>query len=128
MDKKIDDDIKDIDEETEALMIHVGFSSPFNLDQENVNRNTFITSFATIYQAETMTAYLANLSFDPIITGAYPTLMSPESEPFTYIILERYTSDKSYGIMIDTGASKRSTAGYGQFLAYKKKIKHVQVD
>ena len=83
-------------------MIHVGFSSPFNLDQENVNPNTFITFFAKIHQAQTMTAYLANRSFDHIITAADPTLTPPKSDSFTYITSERYTSDKFYGIMIDT--------------------------
>jgi len=29
----------------------------------------------------------------------------------------RYNSDQFYGVMIDTGASKRSTAGYSQFQA-----------
>ncbi len=101
-----------MDKEAEALMIDVEFSSPSNLDQENVNTNTFINSFGTIYQAKTMTLYLANCSFDHAITGADPTLTPHESDSFTYIISERHTSDKFYGIMIDTGASKRSTAGY----------------
>ena len=109
-------------------MIDVGFSSPSHLDQVNVNTNTFITSFGTIHQAETMTAYLANHSFDHAITGANPNLTGHESDPFTYITSERYTSNEFYGIMIDTGASRRSTAGCGKYLAYKKKIKHVRVD
>ncbi len=109
-------------------MIDVGFSSSSNVNQENVSTNTFITSFEKIHQAETMTAYLANRSFDHTITGADPTLTAYGSDLFTFITSERYTSDKFYDIMIDTGASKRSTAGYGQFLAYKKKIKPVQVD
>ena len=109
-------------------MIDVGFSSSSNVNQENVNTNTFITSFETIHQTETMTAYLANRSFDHTITGADPTLTPHGLDPFTYITSERYTSDEFYDIMIDTWASKRSTAGYRQFFAYKKKIKHVQVD
>ncbi len=93
-------------------MIDISFSSPSNLDQENVNTNTFITPFGTIHQAGAMSEYLANCSFDLAIITANPTLTLYESDPFTYIALERYTSDKFYGIMIDTGASKQSTAGY----------------
>ena len=91
-------------------MIDVRFLSPSNLDQENVNTNTFMTSVGTIHQAETMTAYLANCSFDHAITEADPALTPHESDPFTYITSKKYTSDKFYGIMIDTGASKRSIA------------------
>jgi hypothetical protein len=36
-----------------------------------------------------------------------------------YITTERYTSKESYGVIIDIGASKKSTAGYKQYLMYK---------
>ena len=32
----------------------------------------------------------------------------------------RYTTDVFYGVMIDTGASKKSTAGYNQYIAFRK--------
>ena len=32
---------------------------------------------------------------------------------FVYIITERYTPKEFYGVIIDTGASKKSIAGYG---------------
>jgi hypothetical protein len=38
---------------------------------------------------------------------------------FAYITTERYTPKEFYGVMIDIGASKKSTAGYGQYFAYK---------
>ena len=40
-------------------------------------------------------------------------------DPFAYITIERYTPKEFYGVIIDTGASKKSTAGYRQYLAYK---------
>ena len=83
LDYEIDDDMESIDEAAEALMIDVGFSSPSHLDQVNVNTNTFITSFGTIHQAETMTAYLAKRFFDHAITGANPNLTGHDSDPFT---------------------------------------------
>ncbi len=124
----MDDDTESINDATEALMIDVGFSSPSPLDQDNVNTDTFITSFGTIHSAKIITTDLANRSFDHAITGSNPDLKRYESDPFTYITSERYTSDEFYGIMIDTGASKRSTAGYGQYLAYKKNVTPIQVD
>ncbi len=39
---------------------------------------------------------------------------------FTYIIIDRYTFEVFYDIMIDSDASTRSTAGYDQYLAFKK--------
>ena len=45
-----------------------------------------------------------------------------EQDPFIYITTERYTFKEFYGVMIDTGAFKKSTAGYGQYFAYKNTI------
>jgi len=45
-----------------------------------------------------------------------------EQDPFAYITTERYTPREFYGVMIDIGTSKKSTVGYGQYLAYKTTI------
>ena len=45
-------------------------------------------------------------------------LSKPDS--FTYITSLRYPASTFYGVVIDTGASRRSTAGYEQYLAYEK--------
>jgi len=45
-----------------------------------------------------------------------------EQDPFAYITTERYTPKEFYGVIIDTGASKKSTVGYGQYLAYRTTI------
>jgi len=45
-----------------------------------------------------------------------------KQDPFVYITTERYTPKEFYGVIIDTGASKKSTAGYRQYLAYKTTI------
>jgi len=45
-----------------------------------------------------------------------------EQDLFAYITIERYTPKEFYGVMIDIGASKKSTAGYGQYLAYKTTV------
>ena len=35
-----------------------------------------------------------------------------EQDPFVYIIIEHYTPKEFYSVIIDTGASKKSTIGY----------------
>jgi len=41
---------------------------------------------------------------------------------FAYITTEHYTPREFYGVIINTSASKKSTAGYRQYLAYKTTI------
>jgi hypothetical protein len=45
-----------------------------------------------------------------------------KQDPFIYITTERYNSKQFYGVIIDIGASKMSTTGYRQYLAYKNTI------
>jgi len=45
-----------------------------------------------------------------------------EQDPFAYITTEHYTPKEFYGVIIDIGASKKSTVGYGQYLIYKTTI------
>jgi len=48
--------------------------------------------------------------------------MDRKQDLFAYITIERYTPKEFYGVIINTGASKKSTTGYGQYLAYKTTI------
>jgi len=50
------------------------------------------------------------------MTDTFPT----DIDPFVYNMTLYYTSIKFIGVIIDTGASKCSTAGYSQFLAFQK--------
>ena len=45
--------------------------------------------------------------------------MDYKQDPFVYITTEYYTPKKFYGVIINTGASKKSTIGYRQYLVYK---------
>src|SRR6266516_285391 len=125
-----DDDLdsESVDEAMEALMIDVE-SSPASPVQEQAE--LFLTSFGTIQHegAINTVTNLADRSFAHALTGTNPTTASrnDESDPFAYSTTGRYTSDKFYRVMIDTGASKISTAGYGQYLAYKR-INNATVD
>ena len=38
---------------------------------------------------------------------------------FAYITIERYTPKEFYSVIINIGASKKSTIGYRQYLIYK---------
>ena len=46
-------------------------------------------------------------------------VMDYKQDLFVYIITKYYTPKEFYGVMIDTGASKKSTVGYRQYFAYK---------
>ena len=45
--------------------------------------------------------------------------MDHKQDLFAYITTERYTPKEFYGVIINIGTSKKSTAGYGQYLIYK---------
>jgi len=71
----------------------------------------------TIDEATSISVELANKAYTYLLAAISmePTM---ETDPFNYNITtatSRYTSIVFIGIMIDTSASKKSTAGYGQF-------------
>ena len=41
---------------------------------------------------------------------------------YIYIIIKRYTPKEFYGVIINIGASKKSTTDYRQYLTYKTTI------
>ena len=128
MDYEKNDNQESIDDVVKALMINIGSSSHFSLDTKNLNTDTFLTSFGTIYLAQTMLTDLTNGLFNHSITGSNLVLQHHKSDPFTYINSKRYTSDKLYSIMIDIVAFKQSTAGYGQYFTYKKDLTPIPVN
>jgi hypothetical protein len=46
-------------------------------------------------------------------------IIDHKQDLFVYITTEHYTPKEFYGVIIDTDAFKKSTAGYGQYFAYK---------
>ena len=52
----------------------------------------------------------------------------PDTDPFAYNTTSCYTSTKFMGVIIDTRASKYSTAGYSQFLAFQRLDTGVQLN
>jgi hypothetical protein len=75
---------------------------------------------------------LADRSFAHLIIPENPSVSTPirpvtdftdrEQDLFTYITTEYYISKEFYSVIINTGASKKSTAGYRQYLVYKNTI------
>lgn len=47
---------------------------------------------------------------------------------YSFLTESRYSSNTFMGILLDTGASQYSTAGYAQYLAYRKTVKGVVLD
>ena len=54
--------------------------------------------------------------------------MDYEQDLFVYITTERYTPKEFYSVMINTGAFKKSTIGYGQYLAYKATNNNIDIN
>jgi len=77
-------------------------------------------------QAFNITTVLADRSFIYSVAPENHSASTPvtdvidyKQDPFAYITTERYTPKEFYGVIIDTGAFKKSTVGYGQYLVYR---------
>ena len=102
-----------LNDELKALIINVPLSVSPNTRIKDVKR--FIISFEAIKHAKIMTSNFTNRAFDHFFTSNSFTAFDDSTADmylFTYITTKWYISDKFYGIMIDTGASKYSTADY----------------
>lgn len=124
-----DENEDDLVNQMEALIVNTGPEAHDDFGSSEA----FSTSFGPLSHAEVLTTNLANRSFSHSLHGSAPEpAPKPASDddqiPFAYIVTNRYTSDKFFGIMIDTGASIHSTAGYGQFLAYQKYNPNTSID
>jgi hypothetical protein len=77
------------------------------------------TGLKTLTSSDLIQADLNALT--PVHTCMKNTIMK-DTDFFTYIIIDRYTSEMFYGIMIDSKASVRSIVDYEQYLAFIKNI------
>ena len=107
----------------EALIIN------FNLNnQEQETLETFLTTFRpfTDSQAFNITTVLVDRLFIHLIAPKDQYASTPimditdyKQDLFAYITIERYTPKEFYSVIIDTGASKKSTIGYRKYLIYR---------
>ncbi len=89
------------------------------LENFTFNTKPLLESFLT-FRIMLITA-LANWSFIYTITGKQTPNINPNLDPFTYTADAAWYNNKEfYGIMINTGALNKSTAGFGQYQAYKR--------
>ena len=144
-------DPDDLQELTEALILNT--TSNMTMDTQEPKSETFFTSIGNFNydDAMNMRITLADRAFEHAITGADstvddvddeeshsgPLLGFPESDrenqPSSVMTYNphqgRYSTKEFHGILIDTGAAIRSTAGLGQFLAYNRAQKdNAQID
>jgi len=111
-----DDSEEGFDEIFETLIIDIG--SELNSEKELESSTAYLTAFGelTPNEATSMSAVLANKAFSHSLTSEDMTEPTPATDPFTYTLntsCSRYTTDVFLGIVVNTGASKKSTAGYG---------------
>jgi len=91
-----------------------------------LNKDDQATVYYTLYgeiELDNVTATALELanracSYAVIIINTTTNIFPTDTDLFVYNTILCYTSTKFMGVMIDTGASKHSTVGYGQFLAF----------
>ncbi|KAH8799102.1 hypothetical protein F5884DRAFT_869701 [Xylogone sp. PMI_703] len=122
--KPEDDDSEDELNEYETLMISVDndedLPSSTTIDIAEIH----IISISTVnpQEATKITEFLADQGFRHVLINTHGS-----NDPgvdilstYTNTTTDKYSSEVFQGIMIDTGASKRFTASYNQYLAYQK--------
>ena len=78
-----------------------------------------------------VTTYLADRSFEHSLMGTQDTYSTCKNndDPFVYTVTTNpYTSATFYGVVIDTGALKKSIAGFNQYIAYKRTQEGADID
>ena len=121
------DDLNDLNEIMKNFILNaISVASTFFKFE---NFETFFTSFEALQHAEVMIINLNQRAFEhglEIISIEFLNDFEA-SDPFAYVISDRYISDEFYEIMIDTDASKYSIVDYEQYLIYKA-IYDVNID
>jgi hypothetical protein len=85
--------------------------------KESESSTTYLTAFGELTPNKTtsMSITLANKAFNHLLILEDMTKPTPVTDPFIYILntsSSRYTSDMFLGIIVNTKASRKFTAGY----------------
>jgi hypothetical protein len=100
---------------TEDLMKHLLIHAIANTSlPTTISENPFLTHHTTSFTTP------EDPSTTPKVTTDYTISETPQPDLRVYVTAARYSTDRFYGVVIDTRASQKSTAGYGQVLAYQK--------
>ena len=118
-----EDESDELDDTFDALIIDTKDINTIDIEGQSLDEvDHFMTSFGEIKAVQTYTN-LADHAFTHSLVRTVPVSANANqhSDLFAYVTTtQRYTADRFYGVMIDTGAFKRSTAGWDQFQAYQK--------
>ena len=118
--------MNEINHDMKTLIVDVSFFEAFDTTFDD---EAFITSFEMIKDAESMLFNLINRSFEHSLTRISLQFVTNEIQnSFVYVVDDRYSFTQFYEVMIDIKASKHSTAGYDQYLAYQKYIEHTSIN
>ena len=122
----------DNDDEWEDTFNTLALDVKGSEDDELTEYTTYITSYSEINSnnAVLTVTELANRACRHALTYDNEASSIEDNDLFTYtsVTILRYTSTKFIGVIIDTGASQRSIAGYGQYLALKHNIPIVHLN
>ena len=123
-DETDDSEYEELDEIFGDLTLDTGSTDlPYNPDS-----NTYFTNSISEEGASLIVKNLADRSMIHVLTNTVPANpVDQPAETFNASTVSRYSSNRFQGIMIDTGAAKRSTAGYGQFQALQRDT-GIQID
>lgn len=124
------DDENEGNEAFETLILDATNQGDIFEDQDS---DCFLTTFGALSASEatSTSVELANKAYTHLLTASVATVDHViENDPFAYSSApkSRYTSTVFMGIMIDTGASKKSTAGYEQFQALQQVDGTIKLD
>lgn len=126
--KRSENEEEDLTEDLEALILDA-FNGNSPTAENNDEVKNFIATFDFINYAAFIIMKLNNRFFIYSLNAGINNelIIAKSTNPFAYINIERYTSKKFYNVMINTGASRHSTAGYNQYLTYKT-IENVNIN
>jgi hypothetical protein len=126
------DDDTDIDDVFESLVVDIkredcttptGDSTPVT-SSDNYLTASYNTSIGDLSLAN------AAAIVEGLANKAFTHFLDPQGDVASYVLSgsDRYSPDTFMGIVVDTGASTKSTAGYGQFQALQKLIPGLELD
>jgi hypothetical protein len=115
------------DSNAEAFIITLGSmknSTMMIVDLTNRSLSHYLIDFRTDMNDQSQSSndqIIDRLQISLKVRSLHTGMKNINSDSFAYVmIFDRYISEKFYEMMIDSSASTKSTAEYGQYLAFKK--------
>jgi hypothetical protein len=114
------DETADLADEFEALMVQVEGTDAAE------ESDVFMTEAGHPIEQEQATDIVRKLSDNAAIHALLKS--NPCDDSVECFVTDRYGPNEFHGIMVDTGAAGKSTAGYNQYTAYKKLFGKTPID